>query len=143
VPAEAHDGFSDGAVPDERDAVDADAALGEGVQVLAHGEPGDVHPPGAEVGALLLGDEAEAGGGGEAAVADNLGGDALAEFAVGGGIGEEGAIGVSVDVDEAGGEDEARVVDASGGAVVVRSTPPAIATSESICSAWQASGVPG
>src|SRR5262249_50811586 len=72
--------------------------------------PGDGGGPGADV----VGELADQGSRGRAAVADDLRRDPLADLAVRLGVEQEGQVGVGVGVDEAGGGDAAGGVEAPG-----------------------------
>ena len=92
----------------------------EPVEVLGHGRPVD---PDYRVVAVDVRREAVGlgdGGAAVAAVADQLGGDALGDGALGARVDEEGVVGVAVDVDEAGGDDHARCVEAALGVGVTQ-----------------------
>jgi len=113
--AGAHGGDAKGAVADEGVDVD-EGGLGGGVgEILLRVGPGPVAAVAEQdaVGELLdFVAVGAAGIGGEAAVADDFGGDALVGF--GAVAFEDLEIGVAVEVDEAGGDEEAGAVEAEG-----------------------------
>ena len=124
-----HGGQPEVAVGHEGRDVDGGPGGFEPVEVLGHGGPVDLDDG---IVAVDVGREAVGLGDGRAAVAavaDELGRDALGDGALGTGIDEQGVVGVAVDVDEAGGDDHARCVEAAlrlGGAQVADRDDPAV-----------------
>ena len=102
-------------MPHEAEHVEAERLLRERVEVAAEARPGHLdagqvpdHPP---LHPTRIGDGRE----GEAALARDLGGDALADLAVGAPVREEHGVGMGMDVDEAGRHRRSRHVDAARG----------------------------
>ncbi len=114
---EAHGGQAQRAVADELRHVERDALPLVAREVLADRLPREVHARGQVEGeALHLGAELiRDRGGGEAAVADHLGGDALADLRLGAPVVPEAPVGVRVHVDEAGGDGAPARVDGAPG----------------------------
>ena len=108
---EARDGYAQVAVGDEGGDVDRGLRCVEGFEVSGERAPSHV-----QAGVVAVDVGGEQGRGGDrgaavAAVADELGGHALIDGALGAGVDEKGEVGVAVDIDEAGGYDEALGVD--------------------------------
>ena len=100
---EAHRGQAQRAVTDELDDVHRYPFVAVPAEVVRHRSPREVHAgrQGEGEAAHLLAELVGDGRGGESAIADHLGGDALADLGLGAAITPEAPVGMRVHVDEA------------------------------------------
>ena len=108
----AHGSDADIAVADQCGYVGADALVFEAPEVFAEGDPVALQAAGHGRIERTVVEFAVAGGsGGDAAVADDLGGDPLSQTAAGAAVDQERQIGVGVSVDQSGSDKAAAGVD--------------------------------